>query len=411
MIERIDNIIKVPTLGPKDFPFLMSHIHHTIEKAGYENLTLDFSHCSYVDAGSMLAVCAQAIDRRTIDNYFRLEVPENDQLNRLFMNANWAHFIDPRRYDPAKKTSQTQTPATQYTKSSEQNSLVNRICNQMLGLIPDMNRADLQAFEWTINEITDNVLVHSHSQSGGLVQLSFFPKNKTVKYMVADAGMGIPHSMRSGRDYSNVSDFDALHKVIEEGVTRDKAVGQGNGLYGSYQISRHCQGMFEIRSGHAHLQLSKKNGLHVKVEKIPYTGTLIVGEVDFSMPKLLEEALKFGGKKHVLSYDHIDHKYENDNNSEIRFILKNEAESLGSRTAGTPVRNKLKNLFAMSNSKSILIDFEGIHLMSSSFADEVFGKLFKEIGPMAFMQRIQLHRAPQTCKDLIDKAITQRMGQ
>src|SRR3546814_3921186 len=91
-----------------------------------------------------------------------------------------------------------------------------------LGAIPDLARSDFAALEWSINEITDNVIVHSESPIGGLVQVSTFVRNqKVVEYIVADAGLGIPATLRSGRPEIG-TDTDALDRAIREGVTRDK---------------------------------------------------------------------------------------------------------------------------------------------------------------------------------------------
>lgn len=407
-VERYHDIIRIiNNFDYSDLPYLLSNIHHAVEKYAHEELTLDFSNCTGVHAPSLFSLCAQCIKRRNDGHYIHLVLPTEEKTKKLFVNANWAHLIDPRRYDPSKARIQTQIPATQYQISSDQNKVVNRIVNHLLGMVPDMKRTDLEAFEWSINEITDNVLVHSQSNIGGIIQLSFFKNKNIVQYMVADAGIGIPSSMRSNEDYQEKDDVDALNIAIREGVTRDTSIGQGNGLYGSYQISNHCNASFEIRSGYARLSLSK-GVLSVKKEKIPYTGTFVMGEINFSMPELLQDALKFGGKKRSTHYDFIDSKYERDD--DFYFKLEEETDSVGSRIAGTPVRNKIKNLYSMHYNKKIIIDFENIGLMSSSFADEVFGKLFKDIGPMSFMQRIHFKNIAQTCNLLIDRAISQRMG-
>jgi hypothetical protein len=94
----------------------------------------------------------------------------------------------------------------------------------------------------------------------------------------------------------------------------------------------------------------------------------------------------------------------------ILFTMKNEAKSFGSRLAGEPVRTRLKNLYKMSNGEKIIIDCEGIPLISSSFADEVFGKLFVEIGPLGFMQKFEFVNIRHTVRQLIDKAIAQRIA-
>ena len=58
----------------------------------------------------------------------------------------------------------------------------------------------------------------------------------------------------------------------------------------------------------------------------------------------------------------------------------------------------------------IYIDFSDVALVSSSFADEVVGKLFVELGPLAFMQRFAFRNVAPTVKQLVDKAISQRIS-
>ena len=50
-------------------------------------------------------------------------------------------------------------------------------------------------------------------------------------------------------------------------------------------------------------------------------------------------------------------------------------------------------------------------LVLSSYADEVFGKLFIELGPVEFMKKVELKNLDPLVKGLIDRAIMQRMLQ
>ena len=94
----------------------------------------------------------------------------------------------------------------------------------------------------------------------------------------------------------------------------------------------------------------------------------------------------------------------------IHFILKVESDSFGSRVAGKPVRNKLTNLLRMGGSQKIIIDLIDIPLVSSSFADEAFGKLFLEVGAVTFIQKFEFINVMDTVRHLIDKAISQRLS-
>lgn len=382
-------------------------LHQAVTKAGYTDLVLDFRPCTAAFAGPMLGLCAQVLRLKEARIYFELLLPTDDRMARLFQNANWAHLIAPRSYAPSSFRGVKQIAATQFTSPKEQNQAVNRIVNTILGAIPDIQRADFSALEWSISEITDNVLVHSGSRIGGLVQVSTFQKKrKRIEYIVADAGVGIPETLRSGHPELN-SDVDALDRAIREGVTRDASVGQGNGLFGSYQICSHSKGLFQIDSGYAKLSYTEEDGLHVRLEEIPYEGTLVAAQIDFSVPGLLEEALKFGGRLHR-PIDLVEMQYEQDGTNEVLVRLKDETVSFGSRVAGTPVRTKLKNLAQMCPEQKICVDFTDVAIVSSSFADEVFGKLFMELGPVSFMQRFEFRNVPTTVRQLMDKAIAQR---
>ena len=177
----------------------------------------------------MLSVCAQVIKYRAAGIDFTLVPPESQTLHNLFRNTNWGYFLDPRQYEPSSFRGHTRIPATQYRTPEDQQNAVNRIVDVMLGALPDLERSDFAAFEWSINELTDNVLVHAESAFGGLVQVSTFSRNeKRVQFVVADAGIGIPTSLRRGLPEIR-SDTEALDRAIREGVTRDSASGRVTG--------------------------------------------------------------------------------------------------------------------------------------------------------------------------------------
>jgi hypothetical protein len=54
-------------------------------------------------------------------------------------------------------------------------------------------------------------------------------------------------------------------------------------------------------------------------------------------------------------------------------------------------------------------DFEGVNLISSSFADEVFGNIYKEVGPIKFGAICKFKNISTTIQSLLDRAIMQRM--
>lgn len=407
MINSNENIISVAgQFTVAEFHRLLAAMYNLTSKCGYEDLVLDMTSCSAAFPGPMLAVCSQVAQLRQEGVTTQLILPVSEKLRRLFLNANWAHIIDPLNNAKSSFKGLKQVPTTQFTTFDEQYYAVNTIMDNILSSLDGFSRGDIAAIEWSLNEVTDNVINHSESNIGGFVQLSTFQRNKKlVEYVVCDAGAGIPKTLRQAKS-SITSDSDAIHQAIQEGVTRNTKSNQGNGLFGTFQISCISEGYLEIHSGNGSLIHTKKDGLHIKTEQIPFKGTLLIVGIDYSNPDLLGEALKFGGKPHY-PIDFIENKFE-DERGKIKFVMKEEASSFGSRKAAEPINTKLKNLARICANSKICIDFDDIAVISSSFADEVFGKLFVEMGPLLFMQKFEFINIAATVRSLIDRAITLR---
>ena len=99
----------------------------------------------------------------------------------------------------------------------------------------------------------------------------------------------------------------------------------------------------------------------------------------------MADALSFSGQKYTPGYSYVDKLVEQGG---AVIILKEESKSFGSRDVAKPVRIKIENLLTASPNK-IEVKLDEVTLISSSFADEVFGKLFAQLGPITFMNRVK----------------------
>jgi len=407
-LNRKDNIIQFTgKFGMTEIHPFRAAVYHAARKLGYRDIIFDFSKMTAAFAGPMISACSQSISLRSEKIDIKLILPDKKPLKRLFINTNWAYFISPKEYPQSSFKGYTHVPTSIFRDHKEQAKAVNKVLDAILSSIRNIYRKDLSAVEWAINEITDNVLVHSESENGGLLQLSSFnTRQKRIEYVVCDAGIGIPGSLKPALDID--SDVQALDMSIKEGVTNGK--GAGNGLFGSYQTSSMSGGFFHLHSGNGSLFYTPKPraALVVKNERVPFNGTLLVSCLDYAMPSLLENALVFGGKKGK-GPDFIELKYEDINVDRINFSLSTESDAFGTRPAGLPVRNKIMNLIAYYDSAfPIVIDFSNVPLLSSSFADEVFGKLFLEIGEEEYRSRVVLRDCDKMNKMLIERSLHQR---
>lgn len=405
-VESDGNRIRIiGILALSDLRRLSAALYSLTVKSGYQDIVLDLSGCIRASPGPVAGLCAQAIALRERGVEIELILPK-DRLARLFENSNWAHWIDPTRFGRSRYRGHTNLPLARFTTAEEQSQVVNRFIDAILSSLPELERPDLAAIEWCLNEVTDNVLVHSDTAAGGIVQLSSFRQQRQVEFSVADAGIGIPGSMRFG--HPDLDDTRALERAIREGVTRDSALGQGNGLFGTLEVAKGGHGQLYIQSGHARLSYDK-DVLRIDSDEIPYSGTLVIARLDCSDPRALGSALKFNSKEYT-PLDYIHTHFEDRQSDDVVFRLHEEAASFGSRVAGEPVRTKLANLVRMRDGGRVIVDFAEVSLVSSSFADEVFGKLFVALGPLEFAQSIEVRNMSQTVRALVDKAIFQRMS-
>ncbi len=145
--------------------------------------------------------------------------------------------------------------------------------------------------------------------------------------------------------------------------------------------------------------------MHAQLENIPFNGTMVMCSVNCSKPQVLEEALVFKGQKHVPPYSYFDRL---DEGTVIVKIIE-ETNSFGSRVSSAPVRTKIENL--LNNTDGMIeINMSEVELISSSFADEIFGKIFASLGPINFMQRIKITGMNRLVTQLANRAIQQRMS-
>lgn len=83
-------------------------------------------------------------------------------------------------------------------------------------------------------------------------------------------------------------------------------------------------------------------------------------------------------------------------------------ESLGTRHLGENVRKQIsEKLF--NNSEKIIFDFDGVEIISNSFADECFGKLVEEYGLDFVRKRSTFRNVNTIVETIIRKAINDRL--
>ena len=401
-IARDGNQISIPLFRQaRELRIACAMLYQAVHDRGYSDLILDFSNCEVATETAMLPLLPIVTRMREVDGVdFSLIEPDDETLRRLFTNTNWSHHLDPNNHGQTNYEGQ-HLPAHRYGEGDSWSDIFERVLSIVLRELR-VDRTSVAAVEWSLYEIMDNVINHAESPVGGFVQATTFRESNRVEFIVADAGIGIPQSMNI------MHHEDALMQAIAEGATRDRLRNAGNGLFGSYRVAAlSAEGQFEINSGYGHLYYDRNlEAAQSKRRATPYTGTAIRCGIGLGNPDLLQDALKFRGEVHHPAYDVVERRFEDDTGG-IVFSVKNEARGdIGSRHGGRRIRQMLENL--LLDQATVSIDFNGVGVISSSFADEVFGRLFVSLGPRGFMRRIEIVNAAPMVEGLIDRAILQR---
>jgi STAS-like domain of unknown function (DUF4325) len=207
------------------------------------------------------------------------------------------------------------------------------------------------------------------------------------------------------------TEIDAIGEAIKAGVTRNPKFGQGNGLAGTLKITTLTRGSLDIISGNGRFTVTDNNTLRRPLKFKSFNGTLVSGEINIVDNFSISKALDFNMKGDYIPLNIIDLKYEMEDSDCLLLKMKDETTGFGSRKSGHQIRTKLKNFLLAKPNYPIFIDWEGVPVISSSFADELMGKLFLEFGAMAFSATIKNKSMENLVRNLLDKAIAQRLTQ
>ena len=289
----------------------------------------------------------------------------------------------------------------------EVTKLVNGYLNEISAVVP-CSKGLIEGLEWSLNETMDNVLQHSLGGEGYMMGV-VHKKSNYLLFSIFDDGQGIFNSMKDS-EYHPRTAIDAISIAIQEGKTRDHNVGQGNGLWGLNNIILSNRGKLEITSHGSSLML-RNDGTISKFTELPFLdrkrATTTVN-VSFNYANEISVAEALGGRVpcDIVYEDKLDEK------NVLSFVLREEATGFGTRIAGERVRNKVLNyLRRIDTPTKVNVDFNGISMISSSFADEFIGKLIAELGFFRFTKLITMTNVNATVEPILNRSVSQRMAQ
>ncbi len=261
----------------------------------------------------------------------------------------------------------------------------------------------LDGFAWAINEVLDNVIQHS-GKNYGYVMGQVHKRRRNFVFCIYDTGMGIFKSLEHSI-HKPKNPAEALKLAVKERVTRDKKVGQGNGLWGLSQIIKENTGILNIisdRASYKQTNLSVKTTSKNIQELIGMMGCSVDFQLNYKKEISISKAL--GGYEYV----NVQLEEMEDETGNIQIKLQERNTGVGTRKSGEKIRNELINIYHQTG-KKIILDFSNINVISSSFADELIGKLAVKYGFVGFNNLFALKNMSPTVQTIVQRSVAQRM--
>lgn len=270
----------------------------------------------------------------------------------------------------------------------------------------------IDALNWCIYEVLDNVFQHSHAESG-YVMMQLHTKKRKCVIAVTDTGRGIHRSLvdspKEGRvDRTQLGQAHlAIAHALQEGVTSRGKANQGNGLHGLRRAVEINGGELTVRSGRGIWnfkggKISGDTDMTRPVLDADAHSTTVDWRLDCATPVSINEALgRAEQPSGLLETIEVGTGHYRIDASELE-------EYVGSRAKGEEVRTRIKNYLA-DGAKQVVLDLSSIGVVSSSFADEVVGKLAVELGELEYRRKVFVENASPTNRGLIERAIELRL--
>jgi len=133
------------SLGADDYKRVLAGIHRSVNEQQYSSIELDFSRLTSAYAYGILPIISYVRELQLSHVDFSLILPQAESQARRFRTYGWANLIEPRAYDPPRRTTTGAIPALTFKTAVEQQNCVNTIIDNVLSSVENLGRSDFAA--------------------------------------------------------------------------------------------------------------------------------------------------------------------------------------------------------------------------------------------------------------------------
>jgi hypothetical protein len=307
---------------------------------------------------------------------------------------------------PAKAPTVGVLPLTPIATEEQQFEAVDAICTIALAAV-DNAAAFIPALEWLANEILGNILTHAAAETPGVVCAQYRAKQQRFDIGICDMGRGLLGSLKP--TFPEVRSYGlAIDKAIERGVTRDPAIGQGNGMAGSYEIVRLNGGTYQIWTGDVVYELNKGKRRPGFQSMPAVFGTGVMLSLDTSRPVDLANTWIASATGAECLFLNTQTEAASDSGLNVAA----ECLHTGGRAPAKLLRRKIQSLLPAMDGEPLILDFSGVKSAASSFLDELLGRLADEDprGQVVFDGPVRIQGMNPTVQAMANVVVAQRLG-
>jgi anti-sigma regulatory factor (Ser/Thr protein kinase) len=367
-----------------------------------EAVIFDFRKNAWIEPATVCTLALQILANSKINHSFEGDEDALSYLARLdFFRTIGYDYVE--RFDRHPDAGRI-IPIQKISTSADVRDSVRRICDMASRHLPNA-RAFVPAMEWTVNEIIDNIMVHSATVLPGLVSAQYYPEQRRMRIGITDAGLGIRATL--AERYPFMKDFEAIDKAIERGVTRNLEVGQGNGLAGTVEIASLNRGDLAILSGNGFFRANSSSTNRGR-SNINIQGTVVSLNLDTDRPVDLMQTFM---AESAMGWSYFDAEaqrlVEGDG-----LLIRDEVVHTRGRGPAKALRNKICCLLeSLEAGRKLRLDFAGVDSASSSFLDELLARLVIDLTQPVFREKIEVVNLSPTVRALAKAVTVQRQKQ
>lgn len=324
-------------------------------------------------------------------------------------NTYLAHtqFVSPRKYQGEDVYKANFLDCVWRYDVTDNNLIVDGIIHSLRGC-GQFAQGVIESIELCLNEVMDNVINHSLpknvpvEKAVGYVMVQYHQENNAVSFAVHDNGQGILKSFE-GSKFAPESDSAAIKLALKKEITSGN--GAGRGMWMLFRLLENNYGYLCITSGSTKYSIQ-----HRSDEKPKISEALIQSQVDgtTTVDFRIDGSQEIDVAEALDGYTPVDlwrenHEDENDEGA-YRFNVRDESQGTGTRYAAKKMRNLILNTY-VQDPKRILLDFGSCGVVTSSYADELLGKLVQEIGFTRFLSDFTLLNVSPFNELIINEAL------